>query len=63
LQGRPEAAGARVTVSFVWGQREHKLTFHLLSAALLMLQFVCLLLLYNPPELLGSTSAQEALDC
>lgn len=49
LQDRLEATEAKVTVSSEWGQKEHALTFPLLSAILLMFVFVWSLW----PKLLG----------
>lgn len=50
LRGTLEAFEARVRVSSVWGQKEHKLTFPWLSVALFILEFACLLVLYDPPS-------------
>lgn len=56
LQGPLEAFEARPTISSVWGQKKQELTFPQLSVALLMLEFVCWLVLSNPPEPLRQLS-------
>ena len=63
LQGRPDAFEVGVAVSSVWGQQEHQLPFPWLSAALLITESVCLLILYKPLEALGSAPVQGTWGC
>lgn len=51
------------SVSSVWRQQEHPLPFPWVSAASLILESVCLLILYKPLEPLGSAPVQGAWGC
>lgn len=65
MQDKLEAFGARVTVSSLWGQKEHELTFPWLSVATFTLECVRLLVLHNAPSPSGTQlrglSGSEAL--